>query len=670
MYDIMFRIGKTLQFICGILLILLPFLPIESMFGRVRGIEGAMDARSWFLALSILLPLSWFLSLGIEKRRYDIDEFLHCLSLFLTRKMVFFLILVLFALLYLINKLVFSGTPLLIDSVIQVFQAEIFAAGLIKAKAHPFPEFFMTQHMLFEDDGWYSQYPPMHSLVLAVGVLFGNISFIPAFLGAGTLCFVFLFTKEIFGLKVSLLTLLFFVFSPFFLFMSASFMNHVSALFFLSGFIFFFNRWESRCTSLYMVLATFFATGAFLSRPLTAIAFCLPFVLSAILISLKGKRFHGLIVGFATSLLAPLSLMWYQSVTTGDPLLSGYIKLWGQGHGLGFHVSPWGDSHTPITGLRNELGDLRLLQEMLFEFPFPALLPLGFYLVSGARLSIWEKRLLLSAISLPICYFFYWHRDAFLGPRFLYESILAFIPLTALVFVKSMNFLDAHNFKIGNIFHPVRLGTLVYSILFLSFAFLIIVNFPSRYLIYQSGLKSVKVNIIEEANQEGIYSGIVFAKVSWGNRLFSELRGYGLDASLTQRAYSNLDHCLLQTELDNAESQKISAQVFEERLKKLLVSEEKAPTLQYKKGAKRISEDRTLRLDPTRKLTARCREEILYDQSSFGIYFPFLRANSPDFSSELIVVKDLRHKNKKIRDLYPNKKAYLYQKGEFRPLED
>lgn len=665
MNSIMFRIGKTFQILCGVILLLLPFLPIESMFGRVRGIEGAMDSRSWFLALSILMPLSWFLSFGIEKRRDKIDEFLERLSLFLTRKVVFLLILVLFALLYLITKMVFSGTPLLIDSVIQVFQAEIFAAGLIKAKAHPFPEFFMSQHMLFEDSGWYSQYPPMHSLVLAVGVLLGDISFIPAFLGAGALCFVFLFTKEIFGTRVSLLTLLLFIISPFFLFMSASFMNHVSTLFFLSGFLFFFHRWESRFTSWYIVLASLFATGAFLSRPLTAIAFCFPFVLSAISISLKGKRSHGLIIGFVTSLLAPLSLMWYQSVTTGDPLLSGYIKLWGPGHGLGFHVSPWGDSHTPITGLRNELGDLRLLQEMLFEFPFPALLPLGFYLISGASLSIWEKRLLWSAISLPICYFFYWHRDAFLGPRFLYESILAFIPLTALVFVKSMKFLDTFNFKIGNLFHPVRLGTLVYSVLFLSFAFLLIVNFPSRYLIYQSGLKSVKVNIIEEANREGIYSGIIFAKVSWGNRLFSELRGYGLDASLTQRAYSYLDHCLLQTELDNAENQKISAQIFEERLKNLLVSEKKAPTLKYKKGAKRISEDRTLRLDPERKLSARCKDEIIYDQSPFGIYFPFLRANSPDFSNELIVVRDLRQKNVKIRDLYRGRKAYLYQKGEF-----
>src|SRR5690606_11017761 len=98
-------------------------------------------------------------------------------------------------------------------------------------------------------------------------------------------------------------------------------------------------------------------------------------------------------------------------------------------------------------------------------------------------------------------------------------------------------------------------------------------------------------------------------------------------------------------------------------------SEKKAPTVQYKKGKKRISEDRTLRLDPERKLSERCRNEIIYDQSPFGIYFPFLRANSPDFSNELIVVRDLRQKNKKIKDLYPGRKAYLYQKGEFKEID-
>nr|MBA2565819.1 hypothetical protein [Gemmatimonadota bacterium] len=121
----------------------------------------------------------------------------------------------------------------------------------------------------------------------------------------------------------------------------------------------------------------------------------------------------------------------YNLLTTGNPWVPGYVKLWGPGHGLGFHETPWGDLHTPLAGLRNELVDLSLLNVFLFEWPVPSLLPLGLFLLAGWAVQPWDRRLVAGFLALPAVYFLYWHRDAFLGPRFLYAGLAFLIPLTA-----------------------------------------------------------------------------------------------------------------------------------------------------------------------------------------------------------------------------------------------
>jgi hypothetical protein len=651
--------------ISGLFFILVPFIPLESLFGQIQGIGGAMDIRGWILVLSILLPTGWFLSLVIESKRMILDNlFLKAADNF--RKSTFLICLILmFGIVYLINQIVFSGRPLLIDSVTQMYQAQVFATGALKGTAHPHPEFFMTQHILFEDTGWYAQYPPLHSALLSTGVFFSMAWCVPAILTLGTLWFMFRFVESEFGKHAAIVTFFLFAFSPFFLFMNSSFMNHVSTLFFLSGFLYFYQMWENKNSTKWIVISVLFASMAFLSRPLTAIAFCFPFIITTVMLCLKDRRFISLSSGIITALAGPAMLMVFQMYTTGDPFLPAYIKLWGEGHGLGFHLSPWGESHTPGMGMKNELGDLRLLQEMLFEWPIPSLFPLGLFLLLKRRLSSWELRLLVSALCIPAFYFFYWHRDAYLGPRFLYESILAFIPLTALSIIYLSKYLDQYRFYIKGLFHSVRAGTIFRSILMLSFFYVVLLGFPQRFLIYKTGLSSVKVDILEDARKHGISSGILFAKVSWGNRLFSEIRGFGVSASMTQRAYSNLDHCLLYKEFLLAREKQYSAEFFEERIAFLLKTEKKPPTLKQRKLKYKVSEDTTLRLDPDRSLDPVCAEELQYDQSLFGIYYPFMRLNSPDFSGNFLFVRDLRDRNSLIMDMYPDRDAYIYSNGIF-----
>ncbi len=655
--------------VLGIFFLLLPFLPLESFFGLIRGIGGAMDMKGWVLSLSILLPSVWFLSLFLESKRDRIDKFLHKICSFYTPLVVFFHLVVCFLLLVFINQDVFSARPLLIDSVVQLFQAEIFAEGRIKTDPHPFPEFFMVQHVLFEEGGWYSQYPPGHSFMLSLAALCGASWIMPPLLGAGSMGFLYLFSRRVFGKEVSVLVLYLMTLSPFFIFMSGSFMNHVSSLFFLSGFLYFFQRWEHENKTRWILCSVLFGSAVLLIRPLTAVAFCAPFVFYTAQIVLKERRYFDFVAAVFTSLIAPFILLWYQLRTTGDAFLPGYLKLWGKGHGLGFHESPWGEQHSILHGLRNELGDLRLLQEMLFEYPFPALWLIAAFLVWGKPESLWFKRLLLSSLLLPLTYLFYWHRDAYLGPRFLYESIACFIPLTAYCVYKFGSSLDEKLFYIKGLFFPVRAGTLFRSLLLLSVVYALTITIPQRYMIYKSGMASIKKDILEEARSQGIKEGIIFIKESWGSRLFAEIRGYGISASLAQKAYSTLDHCLLQLEFNEARNSEMGSDEFSNRLVHLLQVQKKVPSIKQSEALKNISQDKTLRLDTARVLDPLCRDEIRYDQTAFGIYYPFIRLNKADFSGGYLFVRDLRERNKKILDLYPGRQAYLYAAGVFTVLD-
>ncbi|HMO17793.1 MAG TPA: glycosyltransferase family 39 protein [Oligoflexia bacterium] len=659
------KVSEFLLKLTGIFFLISPFIPIEKLFGDLRGIKGSYDYSTWLLSLSIFIPLAWFLSLLIERRRDKIEKLiLKCEKLIENKITIITLFFILILILLFINNKVFVNRPLLIDSVAQLYQAEIFASGYLKAVPLGPPEFFMTQNILFENEGWYSQYPPGHSALLATGAIFSSAYIIPPLLSTLSVIFLFLFTKNVFGLRTAKMTLILFLTSPFFLFMGASFMNHVSALFFISGSLYFFERWENAAKNHYLLpLTALFATGAFLSRPLTALAFLIPFAFHGIIIAIKQKRLPELFTGAIFSLLAPGITMLYQKMTTGDFLLPAYIKLWGENHGLGFHRSPWGEEHTPFTGLRNELGDIRLLGEMLFEWPFPALFPLALFLLIRRNNSIWVNRLLLSAISVPAFYFFYWHRDAYLGPRFLYESIAALIPLTALSICSLLSLPDDKRFKVPGLFIPVRLGTLFGACLLISIIYLFSISLRERFLIYKTGMQSLKADIIKEANSEGIVKGLIFVKVSFGNRIFSELRGLGLSASSTQMAYSNLDHCLLYKELENANRNKLSGEDIEKRVNFLLKTEPKA-TPQTNDTYK----DKTFKRDINRKLLPECIEELKYDESPYTVYFPHLRANKPNssMSDNFIVAKDLRERNIELLRLYPDLEPYIYSgKGKF-----
>ncbi len=650
----------------GWLLLILPFVPLRSVFGDPPGTGWLLEPSEWLLGLFTFVAAAWLAARIFPDAVDRAAAFIvRAHERWPERTFRLGALAALAALLTLASFGAFSRRPLLIDSIIQLFQGKIFASGAAAAPAPPFEAFFSTQHMLVDGARWYSQYPPGHPGVLAAGTWLGAPWLIPILMTLATAWLIADVAKRAFGEPTSRLTLVLLVIAPFFWFMGASYMNHVSALLFIALFVWLFQRWEAAISdsrvaqgraALGQVGLAGFALGlAFLSRPLTALAVGAAFIVPAL--RAAGRRWvpAGLAgaVGFAVvASLYPL----FNAATTGDPFTPGYVKLWGADHGLGFHETPWGDAHTPLTGLRNELVDLGLLNSFLFEWPIPALMLLGGFLAFGRQSGGWVARLTLAFFAIPIAYFFYWHRDAFLGPRYLYEGLVFLMPLMAWSLVRLHWTLAGVGVRwLGG----VRAGTLLSATLGLAVLYSAFYGTPSRYRIYASGMASLKLDLVREAEAAGIDDGLVFVSVSWGNRLLSRARGAGASASVGERVYRRSDHCEMEETVAQAEAEGWSG----DRLDAALVALMRGPgELEVRDE---LNRDQTLRLVPGRPLTERCRREILYDQAGYTNYSPHLAANDPDLRGRFVFARDLGAQNAMLVAHYPDKPAYLYRPGRF-----
>lgn len=652
--------------ILGVLLLAIPFVPVLEIFGEPMGASAFVPPGEWALGLAIFGVGAYLAASALEERLLEavrrIGRFLEAWRPALLAAAG---AAVLGALLLAVSWFAFRHRPHLVDSVVQLFQAKIFAAGMVEAPLPPAKPFFATLHMVFDETGWYSQYPPGHSLLLVPGVWSGTPWAVPVLLTIGTWALLVAFAASLWGRATAIVTGALLLLCPFFWFMGASFMNHVSTLFFVSATLFSLARWESGGGPVWPATAGAALGGAFLSRPLTALA--VGSALGLHLLVMRREWRGTTIAGLAFLAVASLYLL-YNAATTGEPLVPGYVKLWGDAHGLGFHLSPWGEAHTPWTGARNELLDLSLLNVFLFEWPIPSLLPLGAALAAGWFAGErWAGRLVAAFVAIPIAYFFYWHRDAFLGPRYLYSGVAFLVPLTARSLVlgwhRVLGSTWGSRLPAGRLLRPIDGAAFATALIGSCVAYALLWGIPQRFAIYATGLSSMKVDVVERAREAGLEPGIVFVSTSWGNRLLAEIYGLGVSAAVAERVYRSSDHCHLQALVDRARREGWAPERMERELESAVVPRETlvAPT--------RLNGDPTLRLTPDEPLTERCLEELAHDRRGYTLYVPHLAENSPRLNGEWIVARDLHKNNVGLSMLHPGRPVYRYRPGGFERLQ-
>ena len=536
---------------------------------------------------------------------------------------------------------VFDARPLLVDEIFQVWQARTFGEGRLTRAVAAYPEFFSGMHIVEADGRAFSHFPPGHSAMLAVGELLGVPWLIVPLAGGVTVVAFGLYLRIAeHRATVRLGALVLFALAPLVAFMSATYMNHATALMWLMlAVAALAHAVKDDGTHPVAALVCGLGLGAAATiRPIDAVAFALPAGVWLLVRAIRNPRrwLEAVVAGVGVAL--PLAaLAWFNAHTTGDPFLLGYEMLWGKEHGLGFRSSPWGAPHSVARGL--ELVNLYFLrlQTYLFEWPIPSLLPAVLALAMAPRLDRFDRYLLGSGALLVTMYLAFWHDGFYLGPRYMY-------PLAPLLSLWTARFPAFIHERVGD---GLSLRTTVYS-LAAAAAIATISLVPDRARQYAAGLTTMRWDADAAARAAGVRGGLVFVRESWGSQLVARLWALGLTRAQAERLYSRVDACLLEQGLERLERQGVRGQAAADAFAPLMRDS-------LRVVASTLSPDVSERVLPGARYTPRCLQRITDDRRGFTLLTPLLLANA----DSTLYARDLHERDTLLLVEHPGREVWL-----------
>ena len=536
---------------------------------------------------------------------------------------------------------ILSRRPLLIDEVIQLYQARIFEQGRLWLPSTGHPELFGAMHLVDQGGRVFGQFPPGGPAFLAAGDVLGAAWLVgPACGAVSVLAFLaFLRTTER-SRAVRWAAVALFAFAPFTVFMSGSHMNHVFTLTALLVATAALARavtapvprpWWALLSGLgYGVAATI--------RPPDALAFALPAGIWYLVRAVRDRRRAGELVAAGAGVVLPVLLMlWFNARTTGEPLLFGYQLLWGKAHNLGFHQAPWGPVHTPLRGL--ELVNLNLLrlQTYLFESPVPSLVPALAALALVPALAAFDRLLLASSGLLLLLYFAYWHNGFFLGPRFVY-------PLAPVLVLWTVRLPGLVRSRFGRGFtYRFVLAALAASAL-MALAFQV----PARARQYRNGLYTMRWNADSAAAAAGVRGALVLVRESWGSQLIARMWRLGFSRAETEWVYRGVDACALELGISRAEADGLRGPAALAALAPLLQDSARVTSSPF-------SADGSERYLPGASYPPACVAKIAEDREGFTLHAPLLLSRS----GGNVYARDLHALDTAALALYPGRPLFL-----------
>lgn len=286
-----------------------------------------------------------------------------------------------------ISRTVFDRLPHLEDEMAYVYQARVFAGGnVVIDRPEPWTAFWQPFVIGYAETGnAFSKYTPGWSLILAIGVMFGQMWVINAFLAGLTVALIYRLGSEVFSPDVGMIAAGLVAFSPMALLLNASLMGHTSALFMVTVFMFAYWRLSLGKRALLWGTIAGFALGmTLMTRALTAIGIATPFVIWSIwrlLATLRNREAHlafiptlrPLIALSIVTILLGMAIPLYNNATTGDPTTNLYTLVWsydrvGFGSCCGRSSLPdrEGNGHDMVRGIRHTRFDLSLTAADLF----------------------------------------------------------------------------------------------------------------------------------------------------------------------------------------------------------------------------------------------------------------------------------------------------------------
>ena len=535
----------------------------------------------------------------------------------------------------------FSGRPLLIDEIVQVLQAQDYAAGRLTSAVREPREFYSILHMVDLGDREFGQFPVGGPLMLVPGVLLGATWLVGPVAGALSVALFWVLlgrTDPLSSIGWRRSATILFAVAPFGAFMFGSHMNHVTALLWLLVAVVGLAESVRDGASPWWGLVTGLGLGiAATIRPLDAVAFALPAAAWLAWRARRGGAPLGALLLSGVGVAVPVAVMlWVNASTTGHPLRFGYDLLWGAGHSLGFHQSPWGPAHTPARGLELTSLALTRLSTYLFETPFPALLvpAVGLWLTRSLR-SI-DRYLLIASGLLVLGYWAYWHDGFFLGPRF-------YFPLYPVLVLWSARAFPLLRDRIGAgtaTWRGVRVGVAV------GLVYAVVTVLTVRGPTYRNGLTSMRIDASRATAAAGVENALVLVHESWGAQLVVRLWAAGISRTDTERLYRHVDTCVLDTRLSDLERQGIRGEVALERLTPLLADSALLVVTER-------SPDITERMLPGLQYTSACEARIAEDHGGYLLFAPWRLARDSN-----VYVRWLPGLEAEIAAAYPNRAVF------------
>ncbi len=559
------------------------------------------------------------------------------------------------ALIYaLVSREVFNGRPLYLDDMTQIFQARLFADGVLSVPLAEDPEFFSSLLLVEFDGRVFSQFPPGWAGLLALGVLVGLPWVVPPLVGALGVYGLYLLLRESGeGAGVSLLAAWVFGFSPWIVFNAASWMNHVPVLtsILLGSWATVRGlrdpaRWGASAAG-----GALLATGL-LIRPLEAVAFGLPATVWVLRRGWKDAELRRGVAAFALGGAAvTVLLLAYNWAQHGSPGTFGFDVQWGPKHSLGFHEAPWGPPHTFLRGLQILNGYFLALQQVFFEAPLPSLVPALVALFMVRKLDGVDRYLLAGSGLLLLGYLSYFGEGHYLGPRYL----LPLAPLVAIWTVRlgrtvaertgwekarPWGFLVVLILMVGGWLTGAQPRRFVYSL-----------SYPLR----RVELSALRTPMAQDA--------LVLVPSPWSSKVLARLRATGLHRQEAQWFHDRIGFCRTELALAEIEEKGIRDAVEVSRILMPLTADSAAMVRDIGSGIPgdpltgvERSEEAALELCGLR--------QGLENTEGGYLQLPFYAELGPTWTGEgPIVARDLHEGTRRLLEAYPEREPYVLRTG-------
>ncbi|HKS07600.1 MAG TPA: hypothetical protein VJR92_14955 [Gemmatimonadaceae bacterium] len=607
-------LGRGIRIASVLVLAGLSFFPIGVWLNTTFQRALSFQAVGWWTGTALvgLLASVFVVVLRADHRAHTLGAPVHAaIALWERRPLACTTLIALTAgVLYCVSAwVVFDARPLLIDELVQVLQARAFAAGDLWFALDAHPEFRSIMHMVEQDGRWFGQFPPGGPGMLALGELVHAPWLVNPVCGAiSVAAFGSLLRWSGVRSGVALGATVVFAFAPFVVFQSASHMNHVTSLMWLLIALAALVR-ATRTNSALAGLTCGLALGiAATIRPLDAATWAFPAAAWLAWCALRQNAWRAFLMSGVGVALPFAAMMWVNLQTTGGALTFGYTVLWGESHGLGFHTSPWGESHTVARGVALTAAYLNRLNEYLFELPIPSLLaPLG-ALAMLRRTTQLERYMLTSGALLIAAYFAYWHDGFYLGPRFMYPLA----PIAALL-VAQLPGLVGERIRL-----PIAARS-VAAVYAAAIALGVWKVLPPRVQSYATGFQSMRWDYDAVAASAGAQGATILVRESWGAQVIRRLWALGVSRSLTEVLYRNVDTCGLDDAATRLEADGVRGAEAEARLRPMLADSARVVGTTF-------SPDLTERVLPNSSYPPVCFTRIAEDRGGYTHFEPAVLA--------------------------------------------